>query len=339
MNLTIRANAPQNTEGSIIYGSRQAEGQKGRKSFFAGNSLLANDPIAQKRKEAQEKAWKIVSQAWDNDKAVDKSVQARKDHYTEMEKLREETAEKLSELRKEEAGLKEAYDVADDSVEQQDLELLKKRQDIWGRVITEKLSEEEMARLEEIDKKDLTEYQKRALELNGQAGALKKEINEYNRQMKDDVSDIKRIAIERLKSNPMVDAAKAAEDIREAYNEEIIGMLLQESKEYIEEKMEETEEAAKEKAEEKEEKEEKLEDSQELKALQEAVIEGTKEAIERAKAQKYRNEVPDIGLTEIMELVMPKQQTDEVKQNLDAVKSSMSLLEADLKGIKVDEEV
>ncbi len=339
MNLTIRANAPQNGEGNIIFNSQKTEQQEGRKSFFAGNTKLADDPIAQKRKEAQEKAWKVVKQAWESDKAVDRNVQARKDHYAEMETLRAESVKELSGIREAEAALKEACGVSEDSEEQQDLELLKKRQDILGRVTNEKLSQEEMARLAEIDKKGLTEYQKRALELNDVAGTLRKEINEYNRQMEDDVSDIKRIAIERLKSNPMVEAEKAAEDIKEAYNDEIIGMLMQESKEHIEEKLEEAEEAAKEKAEEKEKEEEQLEDIRELKALQEAVIEGTKEAIERAEAKRHQNEAPDIELTDMIELAKPQQQTDEVKQSLNEIKNSMNLLEADLKGIKVDEEV
>lgn len=339
MNLTIRANAPQNGEGNIIFNSQKTEQQEGRKSFFAGNTKLADDPIAQKRKEAQEKAWKVVKQAWESDKAVDRNVQARKDHYAEMETLRAESVKELSGIREAEAALKEACGVSEDSEEQQDLELLKKRQDILGRVTNEKLSQEEMARLAEIDKKGLTEYQKRALELNDVAGTLRKEINEYNRQMEDDVSDIKRIAIERLKSNPMVEAEKAAEDIKEAYNDEIIGMLMQESKEHIEEKLEEAEEAAKEKAEEKEKEEEQLEDIRELKALQEAVIEGTKEAIERAEAKRRQNEASDIELTDMIELAKPQQQTDEVKQSLNEIKNSMNLLEADLKGIKVDEEV
>lgn len=339
MNLTIRANAPQNGEGNIIFNSQKTEQQEGRKSFFAGNTKLADDPIAQKRKEAQEKAWKVVKQAWESDKAVDRNVQARKDHYAEMETLRAESVKELSGIREAEAALKEACGVSEDSEEQQDLELLKKRQDILGRVTNEKLSQEEMERLAEIDKKGLTEYQKRALELNDVAGTLRKEINEYNRQMEDDVSDIKRIAIERLKSNPMVEAEKAAEDIKEAYNDEIIGMLMQESKEHIEEKLEEAEEAAKEKAEEKEKEEEQLEDIRELKALQEAVIEGTKEAIERAESKRRQNEAPDIELTDMIELAKPQQQTDEVKQSLNEIKNSMNLLEADLKGIKVDEEV
>lgn len=339
MNLTIQANASKNTEENTIFVNKNTAAQKGKTSFFAGDTNLANDPVAQKRKEAQEKAWKVVKQAWDNDNEVDKSIQARKDHYAELEKLREETTRELSGIHDEEAVLKETYGVADDSEEQKDLELLKKRQNIQKRVTNEKLTEDEQARLEEIDKRGLTEYQERALDLNERAGVLQKEITDYNRRMRDDVSDIKQIAIERLKSNPMVDATKAAEDIKEAYNQEIIGMLMQEAKEHVEEKLEEAEEAAKEKAEEKEEEEEQLEDIREIRALQEAVIEGTKEAIERAKVQERRNDAPDIEITDIIELTKPNKQSNEVKQSLDDIKSSMNVLEADLKGIKIDEEV
>lgn len=339
MNLNIRVNTSQKVEENIVFVNKKSEQQKARKSFFIGDTNFANDPIVQRRKEAQEKAWKVVSQAWESDKAVDKSVQSRKEHYTEMEKLREEETKKLFNTCKEEKTLQETYGVADDSEEQKDLKLLKKRQDILNKVTDDTLSKEEMSHLADIDQRGLTEYQQRALELNEQAGTFRKNIDRYDKQMRDDISDIKRITIERLKSDPMVDATKAAEDIKKAYNDEIIGMLVKESKDHIEEKMEEAEEAAEKKAEEKEEKEEKIEDIREMRALQEAVIEGTKEALERAEAEKRRNEAPNIEIMEMIELAQPDKQSNEVKQSLDEIKNSMIMLEADLKGIKVDEEV
>lgn len=339
MNLTIHANASGNVDNGTIFSSNSGEVQKNRKTFFAGDTNLANDPVAQKRKEAQEKAWKVVKNAWDNDDSVDKSIQSRKDHYSEMEQKKIAAEKELTVIGKEEASLKEDYGVSDDSPEQKDLELLKKRQDIENGVLHESLTQEEAERIAEIEENGLTEYQKRALEWNDRAGKFRKEVSDCERQMKDAVSDIKSIEQERLKSNPMLDAKKAADAIIDAANQEIIGMLVEEAKEHIDEKIEEAEEKAKEKAEEKEEKEEQLEEIQEMRALQQAVIEGTKEAVEEAEAKRRENDAPDIELTDIMELAKPTGQTEDVQKSLTDIKNSMNLLEADLKGIKVDEEV
>ncbi len=337
--MTLTINANYTDQGTLFSVQNQEESQKGRKTFFAGNTNLLNDPVAQKRKEAQQKAMKVVKEAWANDTSVDKSVNDRRAHYMDMQAKYEEAQASLNEINQDKDALKEAYGITADSQEQKDLELLEKRQDYENGVSREKLTKAELARLEELDKKPLTEYQTRALELNDQSGNFKKTMADAKLQMADDVSDIKKIAIERLKSSPMVDATKAAEAIMEAANEEIIGMLMQEAKEHIDEKLEEVEEKAEEKAEEKEAEEEKLEDLREIRALQEAVIEGTKEAIEEAEAERRRNEAPDIPLDELMDIVKTGGQTEDVQKSLNEITYSMNLLEADLKGIEIDEEV
>lgn len=339
MSLTINANGLNRAENSVLPANGNEGKQQGRKTFFAGDSNIANDPIAMKRKEAQKKAMKVVQDAWANDRAVDDSIQARKKHFAEMEKQMDVSRKELASINDDEKALQEIYNVPKDSKEQQDLDLLKKRQDYANGVTTKPLTMDELEKLAEIDKNGLTEYQSRALELNGMAGKCKRDIADAMKQMADDVSDIKSIELERLKTHPMVDAKKTADSILKAANDEIIGMLVQEAKDTIDEKMEEAEEKAKEKAEEKEEKEEHLEDVREMRAIQEALIEGTKEAVERAEAERRRNETPDMELTEMIDITKQSGQTGDVQKSLDDIKNSMKLLEADLKGIKVDQEV
>lgn len=303
MSLTIKANMANYIENGTLFSQKADDGN--RKSFFAGNTGLVNDPIAEKRKEAQEKAWKVVSDAWDTDKAIDKKVEDRQNHYNEMLAIKEEAQRHLKDINDQLDTIKEEYGITEDS----------KFKD-WPE-----------------------EYKQRYLELNKQAAEFKKQIYDADKLMKDDIADIKAITIERLKSDPMTDAQKTAEAIEAAANEEIIGMAIEEAKDHIDEKMEEAVEKAEEKAKEEELKEEKLENIREMKALQKAMIEGTKEAAREAEARQQENKMPELPLDELMKLTQVNTETDKAQQSLNEIKYSMNLLEADLKGIKIDEEV
>ena len=303
MSLTIHANMANYIENGTLFVEKNEAGKK--QNFFVGDTAFANDPIAEKRKEAQEKAMKVITDAWDSDKAIDKSVQDRKTHYEEMLVKKEEAQSYLNDINQQKEALKEEYGIT-----------------------------------EETEFKDMPEeYKQRMLELEDQADAFKVQIYDADKLMKDDIADIKAIALERLKSDPMVDARKTADAIEAAANEEIIGMAMQEAKDHIDEKLEEAEEKAEKKAEEEEVKEEKLEDIREIKALQEAIIEGTKEAVEKAEARRRENEAPEMPIDELIELTKTNTETDKAQKILDEIKYSMNLLEADLKGIEVDEEI
>lgn len=279
----------------------KTEKSKEKKNIFAGELNLIDDPVTQKRKEAQKKAMKVVQDAWDSDRAIDKDVQDRREHYEKMDRLRSEAQDEVMQINKEKQAVKEFYGVEDDSKEQQDLELLCKREDYMNGDFDSALTKEEWDRIAEIEKEPLTEYQKQALELHKRAGYFQGEIREAEKQMKDDAADIRSIQIERLKYQPMTEAQKNAKEIRENASKEIIGMLQQEALDRIDEEMEEAKEKAEEAAEKKEEEEEKLEEKLEKK------------------------------LAELKQ--------DDVKQSIEEIKVSMNLLDTDLKGIQVDEEI
>lgn len=307
MSLTINASMTNYIENGKLFTEKGEQGN--RKSFFAGNSNLVNDPIAQKRKEAQEKAWKVVSDAWDADKKIDKSIEDRQNHYNEMVEVVKEAQSHLKDINDQIDVLKEEYGVT-----------------------------------EETEFKDWPdEYKQRYFELYKQASEFKNQIYDADKLMKDDVADIKAIALERLKSDPMADAQKTVEAIEEAANKEIIGMAMQQAKDHIDEKMEEEEEKAEEKAEEEEAKEEKLELQREIKELQKAIAEGTKEAVKEAtaeaEARRQENEALDLPLDELIKLTQMNTETDKAQKSLDEIKYSMNLLEADLKGIEIDKEI
>ena len=214
-----------------------------------------------------------------------------------------------------------------DSQEQQDLLLLEKEQDYKNGVLDEGLTDEEYDRLAEIHKKPLTGYQKQALELNNYAAGHKREIRRADYGMTAEKQNVSRIKLERLKTHAMVDAQGAADDIMDAANDEIIGMLVQEVKDQQDEKMDE----------EKEKREEKLDEMKLERAIERAMIEGTDEAVEEAERIKRQNDSPDIQMTDMVDLADSADLKKSVDQNLGDIKSSMKVLEADLKGIKVDE--
>lgn len=279
--------------------------QGSRKTLLMENNNNQNNSIAEKRKEAQKKAMKVVSDAWDTDKAIDKSIEERRNHYQEMLSLKNEAQSQINDINNQIDALKEEYGITD-----------------------------------ELESKNWpTDFKQAYSALKEPMGELKKQIEDADKLMKDDVADIRAIAIERLKSNPMLDAQKTADAIHAATDEEIIGMVMQEAKDNIEEKMEEAQEKAEKDAEKKEVEEEKLEDIKEVKAMQEAMIARTKEAVDKAEARHEENNAPDIPLEDLMKLAQINSETGKAQKALKDIKNSMSLLEADLTGIEVDEEV
>lgn len=339
MNLTINAaNANRELMGAAVKNAKDGHTGAGRANIYGGN-MNAADPIAQRRKEAQQQAWKVVSNAWKNDRAVDDSIQSRRDHYKEMEQLKAEATNSLKDVREDKEVLRELYGVDVDSQEQKDLELLEKQREERRHPGSATFTEEERARLAELEKEPLTEYQQRALDLDAQAEIYQDQIDDADRRMKDDVADIHSIQKERLKTNPMLEAQNAADEIMDAANDEIKSMLIQDAVDHIDEEQEKREEQAEKSMEEKEEREEQLEQLKLKRAIQEAIIEGTKEAAEEAREQERQNEAPEIELGEMVDIAKGNNVSKDVGQSLSDIKSSMRVLEADLKGIKVDKEV
>ena len=101
--------------------------------------------------------------------------------------------------------------------------------------------------------------------------------------------------------------------------------------------MDEAKEKADEAMKEREKREEKLDEMKLERAIERAMIEGTDEAVEEAERIKRQNDSPDIQMTDMVDLAESADLKKSVDQNLGDIKSSMKVLKADLKGIKVDE--
>lgn len=336
LTISAQGNLPMDKAGTM---SKTQEMANAKKNFFGGNLNLANDSVEQRRKEAQEKAWNLVKDAWTGDMSVDQMIESRRNHIAQMEDVRKEAVQNVEGIEEDKEVLRQFYEVDTDSQEQKDLELLEKRQNILGGVGFEPLTSEEEKRLKEIEKQPLTEYQQRALDLNDRQIKFKKELYDAESQIMDASADISRIKIERLKSNPMLEAKDQAEKIMKSANDAIIGMLVEEATEHIDEIMEDAEEKAQDAAEKAEKKEEQLEEARLERKLQEAMIAQSKEAVQQAEAEQRRHDTPDMDIDEVLNITKGNHKTDDVKSGLEEIKNSMIILEADLKGIKVDKEM
>ena len=163
------------------------------------------------------------------------------------------------------------YNVSPDSQEQKDLELLEKYQDYKNGAAFEPFSKEEISRLKELQNEDRTEYQKRVLKLNDSKGKCSIEAEKLKNQIRGLTEAVFDTKSEQEKSQDMLKADNAADTIIDATEDEIVGALIKEGMENIDEQHEEEKEKAEEAAEEKKENEEHLEKQREERKEQQEV--------------------------------------------------------------------
>lgn len=300
-------------------------------TVFAGDLNMPKDPIVKKREEAQKKAMKVVGDAFTNEKKIDDDLQERRDRISKLGETMGNAQNEINKFEERKLELKESYGIEDDSEEQMDLELLEKERDD-KKNFTFTLSEEEMAHLKEIHKAGETEYQTRCLELDKYADASREEIKKAKKGIIEENAVIRGIKLERLKKSPMLEATEEAEDIMDAASAEIMGMLVEETKDYIDDKKEEEQEKAEEKAEEEEQQEEQLE----------AIKEKREEIEKLADPEKKESSDNDGSKTEINNemptenILKMDQAKNDIKIEIENIVDKMKLVAEDIKGAVVD---
>ena len=295
-------------------GIEAAKKQTESKSIYAGNLNKVLDPIAQKRQEARKQAMKVVGEAWDADRKIEQDIQDRRDKIASYKEELKAANTELKWFADGREKLRESYGVAEDSQEQTDLKLLEKRVD--SKRGGKPLTMEERKRLEEIDATGLTEYQQRSMEMYEESRYYDNMKRTAEQGIKEETQAIEAIKQALVKSQVMVKADAQAAQIMEAASDQIIGMLLDEAKEHIDEEMEEKTEAAEKRAEKKEEEEERL---------------------EKIRDEKKEKEEFTEQLTEATEYMVDLESTmGDVQKEIKKITDEMKLLEEDLKGAAVD---
>lgn len=298
------------------HGQESTQNDSNKKSIFAGGLNKAVDPILQKKQQAQKQAMKIVGDTWANDRKIDDDLDERRARIKENWEIIGKAKAELNEISKQRDELRNRYGVEEDSQEQQDLKLLEKEIDARKPGSEVRLTKEEREQIEEIKKNGLTEYQTRSLEMKKSGESYETEIDEAEKVIYTENAVIASVKLERLKKDPMVEAQRNAKEIIDAARDEILGMLIDEGKDHIDEEMEKKKEAAEKAEEKKEEQEEKTEKKDE----------------KEAQEEQFREQIQ--ASTELM--TKSDELMDDVQRKVKKILDEMKLLEEDLKGAAVD---
>lgn len=275
--VTIYTGARQGTAAS---GAKQGA-QKGTKSLFVGKRGLngetdLRDRLAQRKEQAQKKAMKLVGDVFASDSGIDEDIEKRREHVSELKEEKKQLAEESRGVAKRREDLEKAYEAGEVS---------------HAYYMDEKLS---------LDREEQT-YE------------LKQSENEN--AVVSENSVIRGTKLERLKSNPMGEARKQADEILAAARDEMIGMIQEDAKEKLDEESAAREEQAKKIKEEREE--------------QQRLIE------ERRQKNSEQEPQPEDALTE--QMVSATQGQTDVQQEVQKLLDRLKLLEEDIKGAAVDE--
>ena len=322
-NITIFTGDTQNNaqaEAARANKADKSSGNQKNKTIYAGNLMTEfplRDRIQQRRAQAQERAMKIVGEAWDGDRQIDEKISKSKDRRRELQEEIREAQDNVKCLTETQEVLAKSYGIEADSQEQQDLELLAKAQASKHVSSGIQLSEEEQERLAEISKGERTEYQKCWLELNEQSWTSRDIIFRDKLKVEKENAVIRGIREEKRKSHEMVNAQGQAEEVMEAVRDEIIGMVADEAKDHIDEEQEKREEEA--------------EAIKEKKEEQEAILEERKEKEE--ELEELMEDMP------VNEEVNSDSIQEEIQREIQDVVNKMNLVVEDIKGAKVDLEI
>jgi hypothetical protein len=201
---------------------------KEKTSIYAGDLNPIQDNVAFKKQTGKKQAIRTLLQTFVQEMKMDENLEgmrSKQDNLLDEMKVYNEKVDSLQQMRE---GLRKGYSVSESSEEEKDVNLL-----IKGMKNPESLTNEEKKRLESIG--SLTDYQKEVLECS------KVEIywSNKHKNAQDTIHSISQsvnsVKIERGKSNPVLDAAETAEEILDITSKEIIGMLLEETKQNIDE--------------------------------------------------------------------------------------------------------
>lgn len=325
MSIAVRANGADLQQNNRIQVSGPEQNAKaGRQTVFAGDLGLngTKGQIDRKRENAQKQAMKLIGDAWDRDKKCSDNISAMRGEKEELLRDMREKKGQVSGIDESKAKLQQEYGVEADSEEQKDLELLERYQDYKNHVGPASFTKEEIERLTQLQDMPRTEYQQQALALNGHSGELRRQLQEDEWKLKSLTASIADAKTNQLKSQDMLKASDAADEIKAAVEQEILGLLIEEGKEHIEEEQKEQQEKAEEASEEREERDEQLEEAKERRKEEEKLLRGENES-ERMQM--------DIKLDEKGETQMA-----EAQKSIRKILEENNLIDEDLKGIEID---
>lgn len=340
MNISINSNDRQISDQVIRKSSEKSKDQKSN-IVYAGNLSGRNNPVNEKLENAKKQAFKLVSDAWDSDRDFQKKMKELRDFISEKKAEKSDAEQRLSGAYETADALKKEYQIDDESTEQKDLEWLISYEK--GLKTGESFKDIEQmkkdsARAKEI-RSNFTDYQHKMYEINGQIENATKIIDDAKKSIMAARQSLTDAESENNKQHTMVDAVKEGEQIMAAANKDVIGIVFDDAIEKKEEEIREDKEKQEEKKEEKEDKEKLAAERLEKKEIQEALASNSKAAVSEAQKRGRERKRDDLELSDISN-TNPEQvftKSGETQAALDEIKNKMALVDADLKGLKVDE--
>lgn len=301
--------------------NRKADGQS--MSIYAGNLNFGEDKVAMEKKKARAMAMSLLKDAFASDDSMQQTIAQHNQRVLDLKDENTEISKSLDQIEEQRQSLKEGYGVEDDSEQAQELELLRKEKEAMSNPGVE-LTEEEQEQLASIKQRGLSAYQQEMLRLDDYASGLQRKADENTNAIEEENKIVSGLRRESEKQHDMVDAVKQGDDIMEAANKTIIGMLTEEVKDNIDETAEETKEATEEEKKEKEELEERI------------------ESIREKKAERSEDDMDEMyELDSVMKDVKASNQEEglsDMKKSLEQVVGELKLTIEDTKGLVVDQE-
>ena len=326
MSLTIRA--PHDTINGYNMNSTETRknGLSDKGTIYAADLQLAqntDNAVSQKKQAAQKQAMKLIRDAWSNDnKAVDAREQMAQLKQDKLKEVRE-CDEELKQIEESKEIMRKGYGVEADSQEQKDLELLEKYQDYQKGVLqNDDFSKEEVDRLKELQNMPRTDYQNDALKLNAHKGYILDKREKAQDKVKYLTEAASAAKLKQLESQDMLNAQDSADELIDASNKDVFGMLIQDAVDNIDEKQEEEKKKAEEAQEKRDEQQEKLDEKKQEREEQQKIIEGS---VETDKMQNNLT-VDQKGTNNL----------EEAQQQIQIIVKKNNLVNEDLKGIEID---
>ena len=325
----VRAAREEETIQVVTPGNRrdkasQSENKSNRTSFYVGNWKRGAGTISEKFKQAQKSAIQKVLQQFESDYKIDQEMAADIRRAETLGENVKETQKKVNGLTERREQLKQQYDIAPDSQEQRDLELMQKanaaKENPFDKSL--QLTPEEEQRLAVMPPK--TDYQEAMLLVDEEEKMYRNTIRDNQNEIIEANATVGATKKALLKTHPMVDAKKEADEMIKTALDEQIGALYQEGVDKIDKDMEELQEKIKEKQE---------------KDLEEKI---KREKLDKEEAEKERAE------KEIQEKTMltkgpasnyNQQTSASVKNNVKNLIKNQIALDVDLKGLRYSKKV
>ncbi len=189
------------------------EEKKVRKTVYAGalqGNQTLRERIANRKEQARQQAMKIIRDAWEGDRAIDRDVEERRERRAELLEEGKAARESLEEVEKRKQELQASYGITDKTPPGEQPE----------------------------------EYQNMMRELEDYAGHNREILAKNQNELRAENAAIRETSLMRLKKPLMVKPKEQAEEVLEQAEDEIVGMVMEDAVERQEEEQEKREEQA-----------------------------------------------------------------------------------------------